>query len=70
MVRVEPKVHELATLMTEIVIIALKIDGRALIPARLMAMTNGEYLELAPVEFNRFSLVYGTTKPKMNNETT
>ncbi len=32
-VRVEPKVQELATLMTEIKITALKIDGRALMPA-------------------------------------
>jgi hypothetical protein len=56
--------------MTEIVIIALKIDGRTLIPARLMAMTNGEYLELAPVEFNKFWLVYGTIKPRMNSDTT
>ena len=60
----------MATLMTEIVIIALKIDGRTLIPARLMAMTNGEYLELAPVEFNKFWLVYGTIKPRMNSDTT
>lgn len=33
MVRVEPKVHELATLMTEMRITALKIPGRTLIPA-------------------------------------
>ena len=37
-VRVEPKVHELATLKTEIKITALKIDGRALIPASLQVL--------------------------------
>ena len=32
-VRVDPKVQELATLMTEIKITALKIEGSALMPA-------------------------------------
>ena len=32
-VRVDPKVQEFATLMTEIKMTALKIDGRALMPA-------------------------------------
>jgi len=41
-------VQELATLITEIVITALKTDGRPWMPAVWIAMTNGEYLELAP----------------------
>jgi hypothetical protein len=39
---VEPKVHEFATLMTEIKMTALKMDGRALMPASWIAMTKGE----------------------------
>jgi len=34
----------------------LKIDGRTLIPASVMAMMNGENLLLEPVEFNRLVL--------------
>lgn len=41
-VRVDPKVQEFATLMTEIRITALKIDGSAGIPASTMAITKGE----------------------------
>ena len=41
-VRVDPNVHELATLRTEIKITALKIEGRTLIPANWMAMTKGD----------------------------
>ena len=70
MVRVDPKVHELATLMTEIVIMTLKIEGRALMPANLIAITKGEYFELAPVEFNKFGLVDGTISPRRNNDRT
>jgi hypothetical protein len=42
MVLVDPKVQEFATLITEIRIMALKMDGRALTPASSIAMTNGE----------------------------
>jgi hypothetical protein len=41
-------VHELATLITEIKIIALKIDGSALMPAVSIAMTKGERRLSAP----------------------
>ena len=41
-VRVEPKVQELATLMTEIKMTALKIEGRYWMPASSMATTKGE----------------------------
>lgn len=34
--------QELATLMTEIKIMALKMDGKTLIPASWIAMTKGE----------------------------
>lgn len=68
MVRVEPNVQELATEMTEIVMIALKTDGRPLIPASLIAITNGEYFEFAPVALRRFGLSEGTIRPRMNNE--
>jgi len=57
MVRVEPNVHEFATLMTETVIITLKIDGRASIFASRIAITKGEYLEFAPEELRRLGLV-------------
>ena len=40
--------QEFATLMTEIVITALKTEGRPLIPAAWMDRTNGEALVFAP----------------------
>lgn len=48
MVRVEPKVAELATLMTEIVMTAFMTDGRPLIPAFWIETTKGEALVLEP----------------------
>lgn len=69
-VRVDAKVHELATLMTETVMMALKIDGRILIPASLIAITNGLNLVCAPEAFNRFSLSEGTMRPRMNRDKT
>jgi hypothetical protein len=48
----------------------LKIDGSALISASLIAITKGEYLELAPEEFSRFGLSDGTINPRMKSETT
>ena len=48
MVLVEPNVHEFATLMTAIKIIALKMDGKALIPASWIAMTNGDRRDVLP----------------------
>ena len=42
MVRVAAKVQELATEMTLSVTTALKIEGRALMPARRKARTKGE----------------------------
>jgi hypothetical protein len=48
----------------------LKIEGRALIFARRMAMTNGEYLEFAPEELRRFGLSEGTMRPRMKSDTT
>jgi hypothetical protein len=41
-VRVEPKVQALATLMTAMRMTALKMDGRTLIPASWIAITKGE----------------------------
>jgi hypothetical protein len=61
-------VHELATLITEMVMITLKIEGSALIPARRMAITKGENLEFAPEEFNKFGLSDGTINPRRNND--
>ena len=70
MVRVDPNVHELATLITEMVMMALKMDGRTLIPARLIAMTKGEYLVLALDAFRRFGLSDGTINPRTKREIT
>ena len=47
-VRVEPKVQELATLMTAIKMTALKIDGSTGTRAIWIAMTNGERREVEP----------------------
>jgi hypothetical protein len=44
-VRVEAKAELFATLMTEIVMTALKMDGKILIPASRMAITKGLKLE-------------------------
>ena len=61
-----PYAQELATDRTAIVMQTLKIDGRALIFARFMAMTKGEALVLAPEELRRLSFVYGTIRPRRN----
>ena len=61
-VLVEPKVHELATLITEIKIMALKIDGSALMPASSIAMTKGERRLSAPGALNN-GLLAGTMRP-------
>jgi hypothetical protein len=63
-------VHELATLITDIVMMELNIEGKTLIFARRMAITNGEYLVFAPDEFRRSGSVYGTIKPRMKRPTT
>lgn len=62
--------QEFATLMTETVITTLNIDGSTLMPASLMAITYGEYFELAPTELRRLGLVYGTISPKIKSEMT
>ncbi len=63
MVRVEPKVHEFATLITEMVITAFMTDGRPLIPASVIARTNGEAFVLLFDAPRSFSESDGTTKP-------
>lgn len=68
-VRVEPYVQELATEMTEIVMTALKTDGRPLTPASLMASTNGEALVLAPLDPKRPGLSDGRIRPSKKRET-
>jgi hypothetical protein len=52
-------VQELATEITEMVMTELKIEGRTLMPARLKAMTKGEYLVLAPEADERFGSLEG-----------
>lgn len=61
-VRVEPKVHELATLITEIKIMALKMDGSALMPASSIAMTKGERRLEGPLCWYN-GLLAGTMRP-------
>ena len=65
-VRVEAKVAELATLMTESVMTALKTDGRPAIPASLIASTKGEAFVFAPDAPSNSSLSDGRIKPRMN----
>lgn len=61
-VLVEPKVHELATLRTEIRMTALKMEGRTLMPASWMAMTKGEWRDDDPSPVYR-GLSAGTFRP-------
>lgn len=70
MVRVDPKVQELATEITDKVMTALKMDGRALMLARRKAKTNGEYLVLAPEALDKSAWSDGTMSPRMNREMT
>jgi hypothetical protein len=56
--------------MTEIVITALKTDGRPWMPAVLIAMTNGEYLVLAPDAKERSGSSDGTMRPTISREMT
>lgn len=70
MVRVEPKVHELATLRTDIVMTALKTEGSPLTPASWIASTKGEALVSEPDEPRRRSSLEGTIKPIMKSEMT
>lgn len=70
MVRVEPKVHELATLRTDMVMTALKTDGRPLTPASWIASTKGEAL-VSPLDEPRMcGSLEGTIKPIMKSEMT
>lgn len=70
MVRVEPKVHEFATLRTEMVMTALKTEGRPLTPAIWMASTKGEDLVSAPDVPRRLGSLEGRIKPTMKSEMT
>jgi hypothetical protein len=63
-------VAEFATLMTEMVMTALKTEGRPLTPASLIAYTKGEALVLAPDDPNKTSEFDGTRRPKMKRLTT
>ena len=67
-VRVEAKVHEFATEMTEMVMTTLKTDGRPLTPANLIARTNGEAAVLSFEAPRRSSESEGTIKPTMKRE--
>lgn len=69
-VRVEAKVQEFATLMTEMVITALKTEGRPLTPALVMAMTKGESFVFEFEAPRRRGSFEGTIKPRMNRLTT
>ena len=69
MERVLPNAQLLATERTEMVITALKMLGRTLIPASSIAMTNGEAFVFAPEAWRRFSLSAGTTSPRMKRPT-
>ena len=67
-VRVEAKVQEFATEMTEMVITALKTEGRPLTPARRMARTKGEALVLSLAAPRSSSELEGTIRPTMKRE--
>ena len=67
-VRVEAKVHEFATEMTEMVMTALKTEGRPLTPASLIARTKGEAAVLS-FEAPRSSLEsVGTIRPTIKRD--
>lgn len=68
-VRVDPKVQVFATDKTEMVITALKMDGRTLMPASLMARTKGDAFELAPDAPSRRSSSEGRMVPRMKRLT-
>lgn len=70
MVRVEPKVQEFATLRTDMVMTALKTEGRPLTPAIWMASTKGDALVFAPDEPRRSGSLEGKIRPTMNSEMT
>ena len=59
----------MATDMTEMVITALKTDGRPLTPAYLIPRTKGEALVLAPLEPRRSGLLLGTMMPTIRRDT-
>jgi len=69
-VRVEAKVQELATLMTLIVMTALKTLGKPLTPAFVMAITKGESLVFELEAPKRRGSLPGTISPRMNKLTT
>lgn len=70
MVRVDAKVQEFATDMTEMVMTALKTEGKPLTPASLIARTKGEALVLLLEAPRSWSESEGTIKPTMNKERT
>ena len=70
MVRVEPKVQEFATLRTDMVMTALKTEGRPLTPAIWIASTKGEALVSEPDEPRRLGSFEGRIKPTMKSEMT
>ena len=70
MVRVEPKVQEFATLRTDMVMTALKTEGRPLTPAIWIASTKGDALVLAPDEPRSLRSLEGRIKPTMKSEMT
>lgn len=70
MVRVEPKVHEFATLRTDMVMTALKTEGRPLTPAIWIASTKGEALVFAPDEPRRSLSFEGRISPTIKSEMT
>ena len=70
MVRVDAKVQELATERTEMVMTALKTEGRPLTPVNLIAKTKGEALVLEVEAPINWSLSEGKIKPTRKSETT
>ena len=70
MVRVEPKVQELATLRTEMVMMELNTEGRPCTPASTMASTKGEAFVSEPPDPSSRSEFEGTIRPTMNRVTT
>lgn len=69
-VRVDPNVHELATLKTAIKMTALKIEGRTSMPASLMAMTKGELCDADAVSLVNSLVCDGMSKPTKARLTT
>ena len=56
--------------MTEIVMTALKTDGKPFTPAYSIARTKGDAFVFAPDELRRSGELFGTMIPMIRSETT